>query len=120
MKRDMDLARRILLEVEKVPDPMRPIDLAIEGYESVDVSYHVQLLHEAGLLVATDFTSNSGYKWSPRRLTWAGHEFLDAARDDTLWNKVKAQVKDKLASVSFDMLKALLVKAAADYLGSPG
>lgn len=27
-----------------------------------------------------------------RRLTYAGHEFLDAAREDKLWNKAKQNV----------------------------
>ena len=75
----------------------------------------VQLLHEAGLLDAHDL-SNSKDKlvWLPSRLTYAGHEFLDAARKDTLWQKAKAITLEKSGGLSFEALKAVLLKLAVD------
>ena len=40
-------------------------------------------------------------------LTWDGHEFLDAIRNEGTWNKIKAFVKEKSASLSFDVIKAV-------------
>jgi len=54
-------------------------------------AYHVSLLRDAGLLEARVHRTDVG-RFAPViifGLTWAGHEFLDAARDDTLWRRAK-------------------------------
>ena len=43
-------------------------------------------------------------------LTWAGHDFAEAARDETRWKNVMKTVKEKGGSVTIDVLKALLTK----------
>ncbi|NQS89555.1 DUF2513 domain-containing protein, partial [Patescibacteria group bacterium] len=48
MKRDMDLARKILLFLEANEDMRPKRNLPIEGYDSMLVQYHVNLLYEAG------------------------------------------------------------------------
>jgi hypothetical protein len=119
MKRDMDLIRRILLDVEEKAgsNPIKSFDLAIPGYSPEVVSHHVLLLQQAGLLTAVNFSSSDGFDVRPKALTWDGHEFLASARNDTVWNKVKDQVKEKLTSVPFEVFKALLLKAAAAAFG---
>lgn len=89
MKRDMDLIRKILFEVEKAPysGPNR-IDLEIEGYSWEDISHHVLLLWEAEFIEGAE-ASGRGREYKPIRLTWDGHEFLEAVKDDTRWAKVK-------------------------------
>lgn len=47
------------------------------------------------------------------KLTWEGHEFLDAAREDTRWNKAK-EVAAKTGSLTFSMLKEVLVQLSAE------
>jgi len=42
------------------------------------------LLHEAGFIEAMDLSTLGGICWKPTRLTYNGHEFLDAARSDTV------------------------------------
>ena len=116
MKRDMDLVRQILVEVEKWPHQHRGV-LAFEGRSHEEIAYHVKLLCQAGLMEAIDATSTSGLNWIPRSLTWEGHEFLDAARDDTRWNRTKALVKDKAGAVSFEIKKQLLVSLAKQAVG---
>jgi DNA-binding transcriptional ArsR family regulator len=88
MKRDMDLARKILFAVEACNDPLGPqSELKIEGYSDQMISYHVKVLAEAGLLEAEDVSEmgSDGFRWWAESLTWQGHEFLEAARDDTRW-----------------------------------
>ena len=119
MKRDMDLARRILMEIEKRPYTGADMDIQLEGSSDEEVTYHVMLLNEAGLIEAFNFSSHDGVSWKPARLTWAGNEFLEASRDDTRWEKAKAVMKDKGGGMSFEVLKQLLVKlVSASVLGS--
>jgi hypothetical protein len=122
MKRDLDLIRGLLEKVEGATGNVRnPIRL--EGYEPADVEYNAALLVEAGLLRGEETTMPG---WNRRRasvrsLTWKGHEFLDAVRNDTVWRRTKeiaakASVKtfdgvfDIAKSVTAEVLKGMLTK----------
>jgi hypothetical protein len=82
MKRDMDLIRNILLQTEA--------GQPIVG-EKTAVVYHIALLKEAGFVEAVIRNGPLGMPSEAviRRLTWAGHDFLDAMRDETIWKKAK-------------------------------
>lgn len=116
MKRDMDLCRKVLLEVEANPRATGPawVDLDIKGWVPAELAYHVQLLHEAGFLEASDLTTTAGLDWRPIRLTYEGHEFVEAARKETRWRKAKSLVLEKTGGLSLDVLKAVLVKLATE------
>jgi hypothetical protein len=118
MRRDIDLIRKILLEVEKQETISNSFDLALEGHTVKEVSYHVKLLSQAGYLEATyNPTRESPDNWKPVCLTWSGHEFLDAARDNTVWAKTKAKLGEKLPSVTFDIFKSLLTLTVKQQFG---
>ena len=74
------------------------------------VAGHAAILVDAGLVEGAVACGSSGKPIASEiiRLTWAGHEFLDNARNDTIWNKAMATVKAKSLSVSFEILTALL------------
>jgi hypothetical protein len=116
MQRDMDLIRRILLytETNSMPSTLC-FAPQIEGYTAEQIGYHIVLLKEADFIDAVA-PGKYGPVWGIRGLTWAGHDFLDAARNDTLWESTKRLVKDKAGSVSLDVLKALLVEGAKKML----
>jgi hypothetical protein len=120
MKRDFDLAREILRQVEASEKAVGVgwIDLKMEGKSPIEVSYHVQLMDEAGLIEAQNLTTMGGFDWRPKRLTWAGHEFLDLSRDEDLWKKAKGAVREKLGQLSFEMLRVVLSDMAKSALGS--
>ena len=103
MKLDKDLVREILLAIEasdQTPDSW--IDLAIDSHSEDEFSYHVMLLHEAGLIVAQDLCSMSDFDWRPKRLTIRGHEFLDTVRDGEVWRRTKVGAeKAGVASIGF-------------------
>ena len=42
-----------------------------------------------------------------QRITWNGYEFLEAAKDDTRWNKAKS-IMHKTGGMLFDVLKEIL------------
>jgi Hypothetical protein (DUF2513) len=120
VKRDMDLARRILFDVENCEDADGTSGWLVVQYDEhppKEVMYHIILLAEAGLIETHDVSDLGGSKCWPKRLTWLGHEFLDAARDDTRWKKAKRLVIEKAGSLSFELLKQALVKLATESVG---
>ena len=94
MKRDMDLARAILLAIEEHPSGYAPKLKALAEKVGADegvTGYHVHLLGQAGLLKVADITHNGspGPMAIPVRMTWEGHEFLDNTRDSARWTRIK-------------------------------
>ena len=107
MKRDMDLARQILFEIEGLPNGNDVIlQPEIENRSSDEVSYHIMLLVQAGYIEGEEAPDG----WHASSLTWLGHEFLDAARDESRWNKAKKIVMEKGGAITFEMLKQLLLE----------
>src|SRR4051794_2872744 len=80
MRRNMDLCRQILFDLEGAP-PLGLKTIKMEGHTDEEVSYHIYLLASAGLIEGKDGSSSSGYKWYALRITWDGQQFLDAVRD---------------------------------------
>lgn len=111
MKRDMDLIRLQLMRVEgEEPEP----DLS--AYPEQQKVYHMALLIEAGLVLGGVINNEIGFPTvtSAVRLTWAGHEFLDASRNETTWQKVTKKMKGSGYSLSFEVVKTLLVEFTKD------
>ena len=118
VKRDPDLVRKMLLAVEEAPTGFAPT-LSFEGYTDAQVGYHAYLLIDAGLAKGPDVTAHEddGPVAVLQYLTWEGHEFADAARDETRWKKAKSIVAEKGGGVTFDVMKALLISLAKTALG---
>jgi hypothetical protein len=108
MKRDMDLIRKILLQIEKDSTGLDQLYIKLDGYPDQDVQFHIMLLVEADLIIAIDGSGGDALRFVPIRLTWAGYEFLDAARDDTRWNKAK-DAMNKAGGFVFEVAKSLLI-----------
>ena len=114
---DMDLFRRVLIEIEQIP-PGQWKRIEIQGEAPEAIKYHAQLDDDAGLIEAR-FMGNSTTEFAARRLTYSGHEFLDAARNDTLWAKAKKKALDSTGVLTVEGLKLALpevVKAALHHL----
>jgi hypothetical protein len=90
----MELIRKILVAMVDHPQPTGTVPLEFEGYSEQDVSYHVKLLADKGLIEAASFNSRAGLKWKAKRLTWDGHDFIEAIRDDERWSRVRRWVAD--------------------------
>jgi hypothetical protein len=50
-------------------------------------------------------------------LTWQGHEFLDAARNDTIWRKATGKLVAVTGGTSLEVLKELLIAGAKQAVG---
>ncbi len=106
MERDMELVRELLLLIETTENSK---ELMIpESMDKVIVAHHLKLMEQAGLVKdSTKWASNSPM-WIMATLTWNGHEYLDALRNDTVWNKLKDEVKEKgfqLKEIPFELVK---------------
>jgi Hypothetical protein (DUF2513) len=110
MKRDMDLVRELLRKIEEYPGAELAGRLQVEGRTEEEVSYHAVLAHEAGFIEAVNALSREGLDWILQRLTWEGHEFLEAARDDDLWKRAKDVTLSKGGGLTLEVLKAVLVE----------
>lgn len=112
MKRDLELCREILRLTEESPEDQHRVDVfgtsELEGYTSAQIGYHVYLLQDAGLLEAWDARSREGL-WTlyPRFLTMAGHDFLEATRNETVWKKTLSFVQSKGGSVTLDLVREI-------------
>lgn len=119
MKRDMSLVRHLVLAIEASPSGFAPRDLAVDGYTHEEIGYHLHIMLEAGLIRGADVTTQ-GAK-SPEAiatsLTWAGHEFADAARSEELWAKAMELTKEKAGSVTIELIMKLLASLASSALG---
>ena len=112
MKRDWELCREILILTEEMPEEKHRLDVfassELEGFTERQIGYHVHLLHEAGLLEAMEArTMNNPFLLFPRFLTMAGHDFLEATRNDSVWDKTLEFVKSKGGSVTLEIIKEI-------------
>lgn len=119
MKRDWELVRTICLKLEELGSTTTLLRAnQISGYDEEVVSYHMQLLDEAGLIHATCSQSLKGPLtcWA-MSLTWRGHEFLDQIRQETVWNRVVALAREKGLSLSFDVIVAFAKQVIGGIIG---
>jgi len=110
MKRDMDLVREILLIVESAPCTKESLNVTIPDVDDELVGYQIQIMMEAGLVHCANWSTEAYYDFRPQYLTWEGHEFLDACRDQGRWDKAKEIVQSTGAAVTFVVLKEILVQ----------
>jgi hypothetical protein len=116
MKRDPDLVRNILLALENKAssnDAVTAKKMMLDGWSEEEINYHLLLLIEAGYIKGKDSSSDNRTIVFVTRLTWEGHEFLDAARDDRRWEKAKSAIS-KVGGWSFEVIKPILVELAKD------
>ncbi|WP_054956488.1 DUF2513 domain-containing protein [Paenibacillus dakarensis] len=115
MKRDMDLIIKVLKYIEEHNTATNSIVVEIEGCDSEEkremVQYQVKLLKDAGFVEATG--GLNPYEFHVRGITWEGHEFLDAARNEVVVSKAKEIAKKKgmdFLSLPFELTKTLLIE----------
>ena len=82
MNIDLELAKKILFVVEEHNPKDRRIVLGISGHSQETTSHHVELLHEAGLIKAADYSSLRHY-WEPKSLTEKGTEICTLLRNSS-------------------------------------
>lgn len=117
MHRNLDLCRQILLTLEARDPGAHVFNAESFGVDEATVNCHIELLHEAGLLQAIITKTRGGVSAHPLRLTWQGHDFLDACREESTWQKAKTTLREKVGSAAFEIVVALLTDMAKKQLG---
>ncbi|WP_330985147.1 MULTISPECIES: DUF2513 domain-containing protein [Enterobacterales] len=139
MKRDWDLLRKMLVDVEEENDffaalPAEPqsdayshVELYLSEYERWEAACnyfygHTELLLDSELITGIQILSGGngyhGFKLtSGLRLTSKGHDLLDTMRTPVLWESIKSTAKKKGVELSFDAVKVLGVAALKHLVG---
>lgn len=127
MKRDWDLIRKQLTDVEEENDlfsdvPLEPTwtDQSWDVYEEQLKKYrtienrifgHFELLVNNGYIDGLQIIRSADglfhYGLHSPRLTMAGHDLLDTMRSTTVWEKIKTTAKTKGIELTFDAIKTL-------------
>lgn len=121
MKRDMDLMRQILLRIEERSD-VPPRTMTLDSFmdmkkSSYEISMHLDLLYEAGMIEVMDIAIVGDLKdFTIERLTLAGYEYLDAIRNYQVWDRVKRTI-NLVGGATLDIIKQLAVKELSKELG---
>ena len=114
MKRDMDLVRLILLEIEKSEEE-DVANMMIDGYSSKEIMYNAKLMKQNNLIeICKEDIIGNYYIGS---LTWDGCDYLDKIRDNSKWEKIKDVIKDKALPMTFETVKSVataIISAATE------
>ncbi|MGI9456225.1 MAG: DUF2513 domain-containing protein [Aeoliella sp.] len=113
MKRDVDLCRQLLFDLE-AHGPDCAINVLRSGTASeVDdrVRYHMRLLIDAGFAKEVERTTNG---IACVRLTNAGVELIELCRIDDRWRDAKAVVLEQTGGMSLTILRAILSRWAVE------
>ena len=111
MKRDLDLVRQLLLDIENqgADCSMSVLRCGPDHEVQERIRYHLRLLIDADLLKEVDRTS-TGVPCV--RLTHQGHELLDLARSDSRWNEAKWFCQQRIGGLSLTLIRNILTRFA--------
>lgn len=119
MKRDMELIINILKCIEEGWD--ENFKKYFSEIEDEHLWHNVWLAKDFGLIEAIDISTFDGEMYFPTKITWEGHDFLDAARSVAVVNEAKEIAKKKgldFLNLPFEMTKALLIEVTKGALFS--
>jgi hypothetical protein len=122
MKRDMDLIRTVMLDLESYPEAeLNLTELTVEGCDDATLLEHLILLEEAGFIAMTVERYGGGAppQFMVHRITWTGHEFLETVRSETIWAKSTKFITSAGIGLAWPLLQAVLRAKAAEHLGIP-
>ncbi len=113
MKRDLDLARQLLFDIEARGPSCVLSSLRSDIAKNTDdrVRYHLRLLIDAQLVKEVD-RNPAGLPCV--RLTNAGHELIELARDDARWHDAMLLARDAAGGQSLTVIRAILTKWAVE------
>lgn len=123
MKLDPQMIRDIMIACEEADDGSdNDIQLNLPGRDGRVVSYHVRRLGQAGYLEVEALPDDDDLEFTwhvPQSVTFAGHQFIAATRDESTWKKVLKTVGTKAGSVTIDTMLAIAIAEGKRRLGLP-
>ncbi len=109
MKRDWDLIRALLLEIEALEPGHSLLARCIDEHSLESVSYHLHLMEQAALVECKEL-----HEWNsePSRvavaLTLQGHDLLDSIRDEDAWQAKKGMLLARQGAISYEALRKII------------
>ena len=118
MKRDFDLIRHIMTDIENMPAASAFKSFEYPGYDKATIHQHIKLLIDENLIEGKIHESHHGIDAVRiTGLTWNGHDFIDASKDESIWTKAKETVLKPTVSITFSILLEWLKEEAKKKLG---
>lgn len=115
MARDMNIIRKICLEIQSRTDT-KPQAVRVDGVDEETLLRHLEMMYKAGLLEATEVhycTSNASglpRKLDVRDLSWDGHDFAAAIKNDSVWSRMTTALSPSdLAGLPLSVVKDIAV-----------
>ena len=124
MQRNMDLIRQLLLGIEG--EASTQYEFNVEHVDDLEKWYTIDLLVQAKLIRgvevhwAADGTGPYPHTKGLVALTWKGHDFLNAVRNDSVWQRASEKAKAgglDMQSLTFEVIKSLCVSTVKHGLG---
>lgn len=113
MKYDPDVALQILRAIEEYPkDELKPETYLLGEIDKELYYFHCRLLKEAGFITIYRLRTEGGNCYWPRELSWPGVQFLEQFRNDSLWQRAKAEARSRGVGMALNTLFQLGAKLA--------
>ncbi|MGE8037804.1 DUF2513 domain-containing protein [Lysinibacillus sp. NPDC093692] len=118
MKLNFDAMREIMFVIEEQPSNIDVnvvvFDARLERFDKNELGYAIEKLIESNLLNGQVGKSKTGTQLLIHSISLEGHQFIDAIRQDTVWNKTKetaskvgAATIREIGSIVFGSVKEL-------------
>lgn len=111
MKRDMDLVRKLLFLIEDQDKSNLELKIPSDLDRGI-VVYHLKLLEQTGYTENTIKYADDKPLWIYCELTWDGHEFLNAVRNENVWKKLKERIGSDISSLPLVVISQVAIEAA--------
>lgn len=111
MRFEQEFMRKLLARIKEVQWDGGYHDLRIEDRPERVVSRYIQLLDEAGLIDAADFSTHNTMCWRAKWITEAGERFLRAAQNERCWQLAQKMIRSSHRKLTLKALDQALPKA---------
>jgi hypothetical protein len=110
MKRDLDLVRQLLLQIEALPAGP-PVQYRTSEIEDPVLLAHFELVIAAGLVNGKLARSQGarGDVISISGLTWEGHEWIEMVRSQGMWGEIRTLL-DGAGALTYELTREMAVK----------
>ena len=118
MKRDLDLVRQLMLQIEALP-AVPPVQYRMGEVEDPVLLKHLEMLIAAELVNGKISHGSRGDVITISGLTWEGHEWIEMVRSQAVWNQTKSELLDRGGAMTYELTKAVASKLLRARLGLP-
>jgi hypothetical protein len=107
-KRDLERMREILLHLEGQDSDDGWIWTRSDEFYRASDDHQIELMKQAGFLESGDRTKSS-LVTDRLRITFSGHDYIDAIRNEGIWAETKNAVVETGGSATVEIVKSLAV-----------